>query len=40
MGSSKDEMGWHQVEEGYEVLKRYDLSVYDLTQMNWTITYP
>ena len=35
-----DEMGWHQVEEGYEVLKRYDLSVYDLTQMNWTITYP
>lgn len=31
---------WSQVKEGYKVLKRYDLSIDDLHQMNWTITYP
>lgn len=31
---------WVQVKEGYKVLKRYDLSLDDLKQMNWTITYP
>lgn len=31
---------WREVREGYRVLKRYDLSLQDLEQMNWTITYP
>jgi hypothetical protein len=31
---------WVKVKVGYKVLKRYDLSLDDLKQMNWTITYP
>ena len=31
---------WSQIKEGYKVLKRYDLSVEDLKQKNWTVTYP
>jgi hypothetical protein len=31
---------WDEVRNGYKVLKRYDLSLDDLKQMNWTITYP
>lgn len=31
---------WEIIRKGYKVLKRYDLSVNDLKNMNWTITYP
>ncbi|HDR50439.1 MAG TPA: hypothetical protein ENN90_02295 [Mariniphaga anaerophila] len=31
---------WEEVREGYMILKRYDLSLEDLKQNNWTITYP
>lgn len=35
-----DTNNWSQIKEGYLVLKRYDLSLNDLKQMNWTVTYP
>jgi len=31
---------WDTVVKNYMVLKRYDLSLENLQQMNWTITYP
>ncbi len=31
---------WDTVKAKYLVLKRYDLSLQDLEDMNWTITYP
>jgi len=31
---------WEDVRNGYKILKRYDLSLEDLKQMNWKITYP
>ncbi len=31
---------WDEVRSGNKILKRYDLSLDDLIQMNWTITYP
>lgn len=31
---------WEEVRDGYMILKRYDLSLEDLKQNNWTITYP
>ena len=31
---------WDTIKAKYIVLKRYDLSLQDLQQMNWTITYP
>lgn len=31
---------WVQIKEGYKILIRYDLSLEDLEQMNWTIIYP
>ena len=31
---------WGQIMHDYLVLKRYDLSLQDLKDMNWTITYP
>lgn len=31
---------WDIVKANYLVLKRYDLSLEDLQEMNWTITYP
>ena len=31
---------WDTVKANYLVLKRYDLSLQDLENMNWTITYP
>lgn len=31
---------WETVQQDYLVLKRYDLSLEDLKQNNWTITYP
>ncbi len=35
-----ESVSWSEVVENYMVLKRYDLSLYDLQHMNWTITYP
>ncbi len=35
-----NEVPWDTVKVQYLVLKRYDLSLEDLKQMNWTITYP
>ena len=32
--------GWEEVAKDYKVLKRYDFSVDDLKNMNWTVTYP
>jgi hypothetical protein len=31
---------WDSVKANYLVLKRYDLTLQDLNDMNWTITYP
>jgi hypothetical protein len=31
---------WEEVRKEYKILKRYDFSLKDLQQMNWTITYP
>ena len=31
---------WDEIREGYNILKRYDLSINDLDSLNWTITYP
>lgn len=31
---------WSDIRDNYMILKRYDLSQSDLSQMNWTITYP
>jgi hypothetical protein len=31
---------WEQVRDGYKISKRYDLSLEDLKQRNWTIMYP
>jgi len=31
---------WAEVRNKYKVLKRYDLSLYDLNKLDWTITYP
>ncbi|MFT3740240.1 MAG: hypothetical protein QM786_15955 [Breznakibacter sp.] len=35
-----EENAWETVKENYLVLKRYDLSLEDLQNLNWTITYP
>lgn len=31
---------WQTIRNCYNILKRYDLSIYDLEAMNWIITYP
>jgi hypothetical protein len=31
---------WDTIVKNYMILKRYDLSLFDLEGMNWTITYP
>ena len=31
---------WQEIREGYKILKRYDLSLGDLTTLNFTIPYP
>ncbi len=31
---------WYTVRNGYMILKRYDLSLGDLKQLNWTISFP
>ncbi|MEO6682812.1 MAG: hypothetical protein ABIN48_08285 [Ginsengibacter sp.] len=31
---------WETIRTQYKVLKRYDLSLKDLNQLNWTVTYP
>jgi hypothetical protein len=31
---------WDTIVKNYMILKRYDLSLQDLEDMNWTITYP
>jgi hypothetical protein len=31
---------WEEVVDNYMVLKRYDLSLQDLQQLNWQISYP
>jgi len=31
---------WEKVRDGYKILKRYNLSLEDLKQSNFTITYP
>lgn len=35
-----ENVDWTEVVNDYMVLKRYDLSLEDLEDMNWTITYP
>lgn len=35
-----DRYSWDKIRNDYNVLKRYDLSLDDLKNMNWTITYP
>lgn len=35
-----ENLSWTEVTQNYLVLKRYDLSLSDLEEMNWTITYP
>lgn len=32
--------GWEVTRDQYKILKRYDLSLKDLKQLNWTVTYP
>jgi hypothetical protein len=31
---------WDTIKANYLVMKRYDLSLPDLEEMDWTITYP
>ncbi|MFN3557404.1 MAG: hypothetical protein ACK4VN_15710 [Bacteroidales bacterium] len=31
---------WSQIQMDYYILHRYDLTVYDLENLNWTIVYP
>jgi hypothetical protein len=31
---------WVEIKNQYKILKRYDLSLQDLQNRNWTITYP
>lgn len=31
---------WEEIKNGYKVLKRYDLSLEDLENLNWELTYP
>ncbi|MBI4649585.1 MAG: hypothetical protein HY738_24045 [Bacteroidia bacterium] len=31
---------WQTIRSGYKIAKRYDLSLGDLQQSDWTITYP
>lgn len=33
-------VSWSKIREEYLILKRYDLSLSDLEEMDWTITYP
>ena len=35
-----DKYSFEQIQQDYNILKRYDLSVEDLENQNWTITYP
>jgi hypothetical protein len=35
-----DTYSWEKIRSEYNILKRYDLSVSDLENHNWTITYP
>jgi hypothetical protein len=35
-----DRYSWDKIRNDYNVLKRYDLSLDDLKNLNWTITYP
>ena len=31
---------WEEVRDGYEILKRYDLSLDDIKRLDYTIVYP
>jgi len=31
---------WEEIQDDYKVLKRYDLTVNQIKQMDWTVTYP
>jgi hypothetical protein len=31
---------WNEISIDYKILKRYDLSLFDLQSLNWTVTYP
>lgn len=35
-----DLLPWDRVRREYKILRRYDLTIEDLRQLNWTITYP
>ena len=35
-----DSVSWDIIKSNYLVLRRYDLSLADLEEMNWIITYP
>ena len=35
-----DTYGWGSIKFDYNILIRYDLSLKDLENMNWTVTYP
>ena len=38
--SELDNYSWEEVQNDYRILKRYDLSLQDLENNNWTIEYP
>ncbi len=35
-----DAYSWEKIRSEYNILKRYDFSISDLENQNWTITYP
>jgi hypothetical protein len=35
-----DSVPWDQIVAEYQIIKRYDLSYEDLTNLNWTISFP
>ncbi len=35
-----DKYSWEEIRQTYNILKRYDLSLEDLKNSSWTVTYP
>ncbi len=35
-----DNYQWEEIQENYNILKRYDLTIEELESQNWKITYP
>lgn len=38
--SAYQDTSWEKVRNGYQVLKRYDLSIKDLKKLDWKVIYP